>query len=152
MTVRRRTRVEFDRLEGRELLSGLQQDVAKLVQDLSAIHQGSNVTPAEIKAVGTDLSAIAKVATKPDPKTVATLKTDVAAAASDGVITPAEAVKLEKDVSAVLVSANIPKSLAQQTAADVKTLVIASGVTKQQVKVILGDVQAILADLGTLKK
>jgi hypothetical protein len=148
----RRSAIGCEQLEGRKLLSSLKQDVLHLAHDLYGLHQGSNVTVAEVQAVTSDLKAIGQVATKPDPNTVAALKAEIRVVIANGAITPAEAVVLKKDFAAVLASANIPASLVQQTTSDVHAVITSSGITKQDVKMILGDVKAIVTDLGSLKK
>jgi hypothetical protein len=73
------------------------------------------------------------------------LETDVKQAFADGVITPAEKVELVTDVQAVLTSAGIPASLAQQTAAALKAVVVSSNVTPNEVQAVFSDVTAFLA-------
>ncbi|MHC5543880.1 hypothetical protein ACYOEI_37100, partial [Singulisphaera rosea] len=104
-----------------------------------------------VRALATDLTAIAKVATKPDPAAVDALRTEIGIVVAQGSITPAEALILKKDVTNVLVSANIPLALAQQTASDLLVVIDASGLSKADVRTIAGDVKAIVSDLGSLK-
>jgi hypothetical protein len=146
---RHRRSIGCEMLEGRRLLSAIQQDVQQLAGDLDAIQQHSNVTAAEVSAVTSDFNSIADVATVPSPATVTALRTTFRADRSNGKITRVEAVALRNDVSAVLTSANVPKSLAQQTVSDVSAVVTASGVTRADVKTIAGDIKAIVANLGS---
>jgi hypothetical protein len=139
-------------LEGRQLLSGLGQDVQQLVKELQTIHAGSSVTSAEIKAVTTDFASIATVATKPSASSVAALEAEIKVVVAGKSITPAESLALKKDVAAVLTSANIPESLAQQTATDLNAIVVSSGITKAELKTVASDVKAILTDLQSLKQ
>ena len=105
---RRRMAIGCELLEGRRLLSTLQQGVQQLRGRPEYHPSGSNVTIAEVKAVTSDFESIAAVATKPDPAAVTALKTDFRADVSHGKITPVELAALRQDVSGVLTSASIP--------------------------------------------
>jgi hypothetical protein len=148
----RRASIGCERLEERRLLSTLGQDVTKLATDLGSIHAGSSITAAELKAVGSDFQAIAKVATKPSASSVAALESELKVVIEQRSITPSEALILEADTVAVLASADIPLSLADQTASDVKAVVTSSGITTSDVELIAGDLSAIVNDLSALKK
>jgi DeoR/GlpR family transcriptional regulator of sugar metabolism len=139
-------------LEGRQLLSGLAQDVQQLVKELQTIHAGSSVTPTEIKAVTNDFASIAAVATKPSAASVATLEGEIKVVVAHGSLTPSEIAALEKDGEAVLASANVPQSLVQQTSTDLKVILVSSGITKAELKTVGADVKAILTDLESLKR
>jgi hypothetical protein len=148
----RRPSLGCERLEGRQLMSTLGQDVTKLVTDLGTIHARSAVTAAELGAVGSDLQAIAQVATRPSSSSVAALTKELQIVIQQGSITPAQLVILEKDVDAVLSTANVPVSLAEQTVSDVGAVISSSGITRSDVKLIAGDIDAIVSDLAALKR
>jgi hypothetical protein len=139
-------------LEGRALLSALTSDFQALVQELTTLHQSSNVTAAEVKAVASDFATIAKVATRPSSSSVSALEAEIATVVKSGTITPAEIVVLQKDWTAVLESANISTTLAKQTASDLDAVLISSGLTKTDVKTVMGDLEAIASDLAALKR
>jgi len=151
-TSSRRPAVACERLEGRALLSSLDIDVQHLVADLTAFRRGSAITAAEVQAITSDIKAVAAVATKPNPGKVAALQAELGAVLAHGSVTPAAAVVLKNETAAVLLSASVPGPVAQQTSSDVLKVLTARGVTKADLKVILGDVGAILKDLSALKK
>ncbi len=164
--------IPFERLEGRELLaadltlgstavsmaaiteptSPLVRDIRTLVDNLEAIHAASGVTSSEVSAVTADFKAIVAVATRPSTTSVQALESELHVIAGQSTpVSTVEVLVLEKDVNAVLTSAQIPTSLAEQTVADLKSVVVSSAVTKADVEMILGDVYAIALDLDRPK-
>ncbi len=119
------------------------ENVHKLATDAVTIASESQVTPAHIEQLRSDVAALADGAEKPDPATVVQLVHDVRAARSDGQIDDNERELLAADVDAVLESANIPQEERESVLADIAAIVEASGVTQEDLQVIAEDLRAI---------
>jgi hypothetical protein len=125
-------------------LTGAQrQDIAKLASNLAAIHALSDVTPAELAALATDLNAVAAVAVKPSSATVNQFKADLSVDLKTKPMTDAEKAQLTVDFDDVLTSADVPTALAEQVAADVGAIFASTHITNADVKEIAGDLSAI---------
>lgn len=122
------------------------KNVQKLQADLNSIKQGSQVTQDQVNALKADLMAMADGATKPDQALVQKLAIDLANAIADGKLTSKEKAQLSQDLYAVMNSANIPTSEVNQAIADAQTIFTASGITKEEVTVIVSDLKAIAAE------
>lgn len=124
-----------------------QKNVDKLVQDLSAIKAGSQVTPEQKQQLATDLQTIATSATKPSQESVQALATTLSGAKADGSLDPAEVKDLASAVVLVLDSANISQADAQAAVASAKAILEASGVDKTTAQALVKDLQVIGEEL-----
>lgn len=122
------------------------KNVQKLQADLNAIKQGSRVTQDQVNTLKADLMAMVDGATKPDQALVQKLANDLANAIADGKLTSKEKAQLSQDLYAVMNSANIPTSGVNQAIADAQTIFAASGITKEEVTVIVSDLKTIAAE------
>lgn len=142
----------IETVESRTLLSGngvQRANVQKLVTDLTAIHAKSSVTQAQITTFYLDLKAATVNAVRPSATTVDRLRIDAKKAAADHKLSDAEKAQLTKDVQNVLVSAHIPLNLAKAVANDAKAIFSATNITADDVKLIVGDVNAIVKTFQT---
>ena len=119
------------------------QNLQKLANDLRTIQSNSNVTPAQVQTLVSDLLAVKAVATRPSKASVQKLVGDARQAAADKQISAAEKVLLGADVQAVLASASVPPNLASAVAADLQAIASALNVSAADVKLVFGDLKAI---------
>lgn len=124
-----------------------QANLTKLQQDLAAIKQGSQVTPAQKESLAQSLMTLAEGTTRPSQASVSKLSSDLSQAMADSKITPKEQAQLMQDVAVVLNSANIPPEELQAVMADAQAILLSSGVDQSDVEVIMSDLQAIANEL-----
>jgi hypothetical protein len=124
-----------------------QQNVQQLQTDMTAIKQGSEVTPDQKKALNNSLAAMADGETKPDSAMVDDLATDLGSAMTDGNLSNKEKAQLSADMQKVLNSANIPMGEVESVIKDTQTILQASGVTTADVQKIVGDMKAISVEM-----
>lgn len=136
-----------------ELPPKQQQNINQLFSDLQSIKGGSAVTQEQKKQLIVDLvkdlNAMADGATKPDPKTIDRLATDLAAAFDDGKLSNLDLRKVITDVDKILDSAGIPSTEVNALIADVQTILATSGITRTEVDAVVKDLKAIV---GTAKE
>jgi hypothetical protein len=128
----------------------LQTDLQKLRTDLQAINDKSQVTPALIAAVRTDVQTIQKDTTsKPDQTQVTTLENDVKAL-NGQLPTDTQKTQLETDFTAVIQSEGITdQTLISQTISAIEAVVKATNLTSADLATIAADRKAIQTDLGS---
>jgi hypothetical protein len=130
--------------------SQLQTDLQKLRTDLQAINDKSQVTPALIAAVRTDVQTIQKDATsKPDQTKVTTLENDVKAL-NGQLPTDTQKTQLETDFTAVIQSEGVTdQTLISQTISAIEAVVKATNITSADLATIAADRKAIQTNLGS---
>jgi hypothetical protein len=130
----------------------LQTDLQKLQTDEQTIQGQSEVTPAMMAKVETDLNAVkAAETTTPDSSTLATLQTDLTTAQNNtGGPTAAQLAQVQTDQDAVYESQGVSTSLVDQLDTDLATIQTASGITAADQATIAADQAAITADQANL--
>lgn len=142
----RRREMSAEKPAGSHMSPAQQQNIDKLVADLSAIKQGSNVTQAQKDALKADLKAMSDGATRPDPALVEQLAGDLAEAMADGQMSNREKTKLTQDLYQVMNSANISTAEVNKAIADAQAILQSSGVSLSDVQAIANDLKAIASE------
>jgi hypothetical protein len=121
-------------------------NLQNLQNDLLGIKADSQVTPEQKDALAYSLMAMADGATKPDQTTVDKLASDLSEAMADGTMSNRERVMLANDVASVMNSANIPQSEVDQAVVAAQNILAASGISKNDVQMIVKDLKVIAAE------
>ena len=124
-------------------------DFQKLQTDMHAIFAKSQVTVADMVAMGDDLKAIDKAATSaPSQATIQALQTDVNSL-QGALPTSAQQTQLASDFTALVQSRGVTDTtLINKTINDAETILTASGLTSTDVSTIAADHKQIQTDLG----
>ncbi|RME56792.1 MAG: hypothetical protein D6795_00685 [Deltaproteobacteria bacterium] len=126
-----------------ELPPEQKQNARKLVDDLKAIQEKSEVTDEMRQDLYEDLQAVYGTVHQPEPSTVRQFASDLAKALDDGRISPSEMNQLVEDLILVMTSAGITEEQAEEILKDIETILRASNVTPQDVQTIVNDLKAI---------
>ena len=124
----------------------VQQSVAKLRADLTAIKANSRVTADQKQQITKDLIAVAQGASKPSQATAANLANSLAGAFAANPLPDRDCGRLLSDLAAVLNPAKI--QAAQMTAihADIQAIFQANGMARKDAVVIVDHVKAVGAE------
>ena len=120
-----------------------QANLAQLAQDLTAIHNDSDVTQTQLEQLASDVATVIDGATLPSRESIDQLQETFQAAIEDGQISTAEAIQLTQDFSAVLESANIDPDELFAVYDDIQGIVEASNITQEDLDVIALDLSVI---------
>ena len=123
----------------------IQQSVAKLRADLTAIKANSPVTAEQKQQIAKDLIAVAQGAHKPSPATAADLAGSLSAAFAEKPLADKDCTRLMSDLAAVLNPANIQSAQMQAIYADVQAVFQANGLARNEAVKIVDHVKAIAA-------
>ena len=124
----------------------VQQSVAKLRTDLTAIKAGSQVTAAQKQQLTKDLIALAHGANKPSQATAAALADSLAAAFTEKPLAEKDCSRLLSDLAAVLNPGNIQPTQMQAVQNDIQAIFQANGMARKDAVKILDQVKAAGAE------
>jgi len=126
--------------------SPVQQSVAKLRADLTAIKAGSPVAAEQKQQMSKDLIAVAHGASKPSPSTAAGLTEGLSAALAEKPLAEKDCSRLLSDLAAVLNPARIQPSQMQAIYADIQAIFQANGTARKDAVKIVDQVKAIASE------
>ena len=124
----------------------VQQALAKVRADLTALKAGSPVTAAQKQQLAKDLLAAAQGANKPSLATVTTLAEDLSAAYSQKPLSEDNLKRLLTDLAAAFNPANIQPTQMQAVVADVQAIFQVNGLARKDAMKIADDLKAIAAE------
>jgi hypothetical protein len=124
----------------------LQQSIAKLRADLTAIKANSPASAAQKQKIATDLIAVAHGANKPSQATAANLANSLAAAFAEKPLADRDCSRLLSDLAAVLNPAKIQVAQMQAIYADIQAIFQANGMVRKDAVKIVDQVKAIAAE------
>jgi len=124
----------------------VQQSLAKVRADLTAIKLNSTVTPEQKQQLAKDLLATAQGANKPSSEKVATLADELSAAVAQKPLSDTDRNRLLTDLAAVLNPANIQPAQMQTIIADVQAIFQVNGLARKDAVRITDAVKAVAAE------
>jgi len=124
----------------------IQQSIARLRADLTAVKPNAQVTAAQKQQVTKDLMAVAQGANKPSQPTAANLANSLAAAFAEKPLADRDTSRLLSDLSAVLNPAKIQPAQMQAIYADIQAIFQANGMARKDAVKIVDQVKAIAAE------
>ena len=124
----------------------IQQSVAKLRADLTAIKANSQVTAEQKQQITKDLIAVAHGANKPSQPTAANLADSLAAAFAEKPLADKDCSRLLSDLAAVLNPAKIQPAQMQAIYADIQAIFQANGMARKDAVKIVDQVKAVGAE------
>ena len=124
----------------------VQQSLAKVRADLTAIKLNSTVTPEQKQQLAKDLLATAQGANKPSSAKVATLADELSAAVAQKPLSDTDRNRLLTDLAAVLNPANIQPAQMQTIIADVQAIFQVNGLARKDAVRITDAVKAVAAE------
>ena len=124
----------------------IQQSVAKLRTDLSAIKANSKVTAEQKQQIARDLIAVAHGASKPSMATAANLADGLSAAFAEKPLADKECGRLLSDLAAVLNPARIQATQMQAIDADIQAIFQANDMPRKDAVKIVEQVKAVGAE------
>lgn len=124
----------------------IQQSIAKLRADLTAIKANSPVTADQKQQIARDLTAVAQGANKPSQATAANLADSLSAAFAEKPLAEKDCGRLLSDLAAVLNPANIQSAQMQAIYADIQAILQANGMARKDSVKIVEQVRAIGAE------
>jgi hypothetical protein len=127
-------------------LTPVQQSIAKLRADLTAIKANSPVTAEQKQQVTKDLVGVAQGAKKPSPPTAANLAGSLSAAFAAKPLAEKDTSRLLSDLAAVLNPANIQPAQMQAIYDDIQAIFQANGMARKDAVKIVDQVKAIGAE------
>ncbi len=127
-------------------VSPIQQSVAKLRADLTAIHAGAVVTAAQKQKIATDLIATAQGASKPSQATAANLAESLAAAFAEKPLAEKDCTRLLSDLAAVLNPAKIQAAQMQAIYDDIQAILQNNGMARKSAVKVVDQVKAVAAE------
>lgn len=124
----------------------VQQSIAKLRADLTAIKAGSPVTADQKQQIAKDLVAVAQGANKPTPPTAAKLADSLSAAFAEKPLADKDCTRLLSNLAAVLNPANIQSAQMQAIDADIQAIFQANGMARKDAVKMVDQVKAVAAE------
>jgi hypothetical protein len=124
----------------------VQQSIAKLRADLTAIKPNSPVSAEQKQQITKDLVAVAQGANKPSQATAANLADSLSTAFSEKPLAEKDCTRLLSDLAAVLNPANIQSAQMQAIYADIQAIFQANGMARKDAVKIADQVKAIAAE------
>ena len=124
----------------------IQQSIAQLRADLTAIKANAPVTAEQKQRIARDLTATAQGAGKPSPSTAANLANSLAAAFAEKPLAEKECSRLLSDLAAVLNPAKIQEAQMQAIYADIQAIFQANGMARKDAVKIVDLAQAVGAE------
>lgn len=124
----------------------IQQSIAKLRADLTALKANTPATVAQKQQIARDLMAVAQGASKPSLSTAADLANGLAAAFAEKPLADKDCSRLLSDLAAVLNPAKIQASQMQAIHADIQAIFQANGMARKDAVKITDQVKAVGAE------
>ena len=124
----------------------VQQSLAKVRADLTAIKPNSTVTPEQKQQLANDLLATAQGANKPSSAKVATLADELSAAVAQKPLSDTDRNRLLTNLAAALNPANIQPAQMQVIIADVQAIFQVNGLARKDAVKITDAVKAVAAE------
>jgi hypothetical protein len=124
----------------------IQQSMAKLRTDLTAIKVNSPVTAEQKQQITKDLIAAAQGGSKPSPATAGGLATSLTATFAEKPLGDKECSRLLSDLAAVLNPAKIQPTQMQAIYGDIQAIFQANGMARNEAVKIVDQVKAIAAE------
>ena len=124
----------------------IQQSIAKLRADFTAIKANSPATAAQKQKIATDLIAAAQGANKPSQATAANLADSLAAAFAETPLADKDCSRMLSDLAAVLNPAKIQAAQMQAIYADIQAIFQANGMARKDAVKIVDQVKAVAAE------
>ena len=124
----------------------IQQSIAKLRADLTALKANSPATAEQKQQITRDLMAAAQGASKPSQSTAATLANSLAAAFAEKPLADKDCSRLLSDLAAVLNPAKIQAAQMQAIYADIQAIFQANGMARKDAVKIVDQVKAVEAE------
>jgi len=124
----------------------VQQSVAKLRADLTAIKANASVPPEQRQQVARDLVALAHGANKPSQTTAANLAGSLSDAFAEKPLADKDCTRLLSDLAAVLNPANIQPAQMQAIYADIQAIFQANGMARKEAVKIVDHVKAVAVE------
>jgi hypothetical protein len=124
----------------------IQQSIARLRADLTAIKANSQVTADQKQQITKDLVAVAQGASKPSQATASNLAGSLSAAFAEKPLAEKDCGRLLSDLAAVLNPANIQSAQMQAIYADIQAIFQANGMARKDTVKIVEQVKAIGAE------
>jgi hypothetical protein len=124
----------------------IQQSIAKLRADLTAIKANSPATADQKQQITKDLMAAAQGGSKPSPATAAALTSSLAAAFAEKPLADKDCSRLLSDLAAVLNPAKIQPAQMQAIYADIQAIFQANGMARKDAVKIVDQVKAVAAE------
>ena len=121
----------------------IQQSIAKLRADLTAIKANSPVTAEQKQQIAKDLVAVAQGASKPSQSTAADLAGSLAGAFAEKPLADKDCSRLLSNLAAVLNPAKIQSSQMQAIHADIQAIFQANGMARKDAVKIVDQVKAV---------
>jgi hypothetical protein len=126
--------------------TAVQQSVAKLRADLTAIPANSAVTADQKQQITRDLIAVAQGASKPSQATAADFSGSLSAAFAAKPLADKDCTRLLSDLAAVLNPAHIQSAQMQAIYADIQAIFQANGMARKDALKIVDQVKALGAE------
>jgi type VI protein secretion system component VasK len=124
----------------------VQQSLAKVRADLTAIQPGSQVTAQQKQQLAKDLLATAQGANKPSSATVTALAEELSTACAQKSLADKDLTRLLTDLAAVLNPANIQQTQMQAIFSDVQAIFQVSGLARKDAIKISDAAKAVAAE------
>jgi hypothetical protein len=124
----------------------IQQSVAKLRTDLTAIKANAKVTAEQKQQITRDLIAVAHGASKPSQPTAANLADGLSAAFAEKLLADKDCSRLLSNLAAVLNPARIQPAQMQAIYADIQAIFQANGMARKDAVKIVEQVKAVGAE------
>jgi uncharacterized phage infection (PIP) family protein YhgE len=124
----------------------IQQSIAKLRADLTAIKAGAQVTAEQKQQITKDMIAVAQGANRPSQPTAANLSGGLSAAFAEKPLADKDCSRLLSDLAAVLNPANIQSAQMQAIYADIQAIFQANGMARKDAVKIVDQVKAVAAE------
>lgn len=124
----------------------IQQSIAKLRADLTAIKANSPATAQQKQQIAADLIAAAQGANKPSQPTAASLANSLAGAFAEKPLEDKDCRRLLSDLAAVLNPAKIQAAQMQAIYADIQAIFQANGMARKEAVKIVDQVKAVAAE------
>ena len=124
----------------------IQQSIARLRADLTAIKANSQVSAEQKQQIAKDLIGVAQGAKKPSAPTAANLADSLAAAFAEKPLADKDCSRLLSDLAAVLNPANIQAAQMQAIYADIQAIFQANGMARKDAMKIVDQVKAVGAE------
>jgi hypothetical protein len=121
----------------------IQQSIAKLRADLTALQANSPATAAQKQQIAKDLMAVAQGANKPSQSTASDLANSLAAAFVEKPLVDKDCGRVLSDLAAVLNPAKIQAATMQLIYADIQAIFQNNGMTRKDAVKLVDQVKAV---------
>lgn len=121
-----------------------QENIEKLIADLKAIKEKSELTEDQRETLKNDLKSTLQDFQKPDEEAVDKFVADLSETFSDGSIGPREIILLQQDIYAILNSANISDEQIDVLKEDFQEIGESSNISQEDLETLWNDIVQIL--------